>query len=159
LNSRGYLTEKEVRFPEEEITDSGPVPIIECPEEIPCDPCCENCPAGAIEMEGVTALPEVNYDRCTGCGICMEVCPGLAIFMIDASSEEVRLTLPFEFPLPEIGETVTTLNRQGEPVGTTTVKEIKPRQESAGDTPTVTVEVTDTEARQVRNIRRQNGRK
>lgn len=49
-----------------------------------CRTCGEHCPAGAIRfslLPGATASPEVNVDRCTGCGACVAPCPSGAIAM------------------------------------------------------------------------------
>ncbi len=157
MKTRGYLKKEEVQLPAKKVTENGPVPIIECPEEIPCNPCRENCPAGAIEMERINGIPEVDYDKCSGCGICLEVCPGLAIFTVDRSPEEgAELTLPYEFPLPEVGETVSALNRRGETLTKVPVKAAKNKKESAGDTPSVTVHVPEEHVNEVRNIRRKD---
>ena len=62
----------------------GPHAVIECTEEIPCNPCCTACPQGAITMaEGLSSLPCLNRGKCTGCGLCIPCCPGQAIFVID----------------------------------------------------------------------------
>lgn len=52
-------------------------------EEGGCTVCLDNCPeAGAIVMN--RGMPQVVRERCTGCGICHEVCPAPrnAILMI-----------------------------------------------------------------------------
>ncbi len=154
-NGRGYLRPEEVRFPSEEKLSRGPVPVIECPERIPCDPCRENCPAGAIEMEGMNEVPRVDYDRCTGCGLCLQSCPGLAIFILDCSPRtSCHITLPYEFPLPDVGEEVLCLDRKGEKVTRGTITGLTRKDESTGDTPTVTVQVPREHVHEVRNIRR-----
>ncbi|MCE5203695.1 MAG: RnfABCDGE type electron transport complex subunit B [Coriobacteriales bacterium] len=40
---------------------------------IACRKCERECPAGAISM--VDLLAVVDYEKCTGCGVCVEVCP------------------------------------------------------------------------------------
>lgn len=106
-------------LPPEDRLKKGPVAILECPEEIPCNICVPYCRAKAIEMNKITDLPKVNWDKCTGCGICVAVCPGLAAFIVDLSKPDYDLvTLPHEFlPLPNIGDKVILLNRQGEHIG------------------------------------------
>ena len=37
--------------------------------------CVRNCPFGAIELNKVTGLPQVNPDKCTSCGACVRICP------------------------------------------------------------------------------------
>ena len=47
----------------------GPIPVIECPEYIPCNPCETACPTHAITIgKPITNLPTLNVDKCTGCG-------------------------------------------------------------------------------------------
>ncbi len=147
----------EVSLPSRQRLASGPAAIIECPQKIPCDPCQANCPAGAIELEGINDTPEVDFDECTGCSVCVESCPGLAIFTIDCSPEEgCRVTLPYEFDQPEIGEKVPGLNRKGEEITEVTVENLKTKEESTYDTPTVTVQVSEKYINKLRNIRRPN---
>ncbi len=151
----GKLEREEVQLPERDRLEKGPVAVVECPQRIPCDPCSQHCPVGAIEMEDLNDTPNVNFEKCTGCSICVQYCPGLAIFLLDCSPEEgCDLTLPFEFDLPRVGEVVEALDRKGEPVTSGTVKDVLTREDSAGDTPTVTVRVPEEYANEVRNIRR-----
>jgi len=107
------------------ITDRSPVKgpraLIECSEEIPCDPCAKACSKGAIRIEGpITSLPVFDSDRCDGCGLCIPSCPGLAIFVIDPSfsGKEGLIKLPYEFlPLPRKGDRVIVLDREGKEIG------------------------------------------
>jgi Fe-S-cluster-containing hydrogenase component 2 len=152
---RGYLKESEVELPPRERLKRGPVIIIECPQEIPCDPCKTSCPNKAIELDDLNALPKVNLDRCNGCGLCVQKCPGLAIFMLHFKGTRCRVTLPYEFlPLPEKGERVLALDREGEKVGEGTIIRVLPRGKSKGDTSIITVEVEKVLGNKVRNIRR-----
>lgn len=105
--------------------DLGPTgklrPIIECFENIPCNPCQTSCPSGAITVPGnINSLPLIDYSKCTGCGICAMKCPGLAIFMVQENHQPGRdlIVLPYEFlPLPEKGQKVIALDREGREVG------------------------------------------
>jgi len=104
--------------------DLGPVgklrPVIECYENIPCNPCQTSCPAGAITVpENINSLPIVDYSKCTGCGICVMKCPGLAIFLVQENFQPDRdlVIMPYEFlPLPEKGQEVIALDREGREV-------------------------------------------
>jgi Fe-S-cluster-containing hydrogenase component 2 len=107
-------------FPEDEWFARGPVAVIECVEEIPCDPCEAACRFGAIQVgERITARPRLIAAHCRGCRQCISACPGLAIFVVDTmySDTEACVSMPYEFlPIPEMGRAVVALDREGEPV-------------------------------------------
>jgi thioredoxin reductase/Pyruvate/2-oxoacid:ferredoxin oxidoreductase delta subunit len=93
-------------------------PVIECTQNIPCDPCRDSCPKHCISMGGsnsgdITALPVFDAEKgCNGCGMCAASCSGQAIFLVDEGSGEV--TLPYEFlPLPQKGDKGSALGRDG----------------------------------------------
>jgi len=108
-------------IPDKKRLAKGPVVIIECFQKIPCDPCAISCKLGAIKpFEDINDLPVVDFDKCTGCGICISSCPGLAIFVIDVDYSEKKslIKLPHEMlPLPEKGEEVYALDRDGSILG------------------------------------------
>ncbi|OUO91341.1 4Fe-4S dicluster domain-containing protein [Cloacibacillus sp. An23] len=91
--------------------------VIECPKRIPCNPCYTSCPTGAVlPFEDINDTPKIDYAKCTGCGICVSRCPGLACFVIDLtySEDKAVIKLPYELlPLPEKGQTVKCLGRDG----------------------------------------------
>jgi Fe-S-cluster-containing hydrogenase component 2 len=104
--------------PPEERLRKGPVAMTECVQDIPCNPCSEVCPTKSIHMDNINDRPKIDFDTCIGCTLCMQVCPGLAIFMLDKSKEKPRLTIPYEMlPMPERGDIVKLLNREGEEIG------------------------------------------
>jgi Fe-S-cluster-containing hydrogenase component 2 len=93
-----------------------PYVVIECPEKIPCDPCVDACAQGAISIPGsIIELPEVDYEKCTGCLLCIPKCPGLAIFVIDETPEDHSIIyIPYELlPRPKKGDRVIALDREG----------------------------------------------
>jgi len=47
-----------------------------------CDGCFGACPERAIKKLGKHKGYEVNFDKCTGCGICFQQCPCHAIDMV-----------------------------------------------------------------------------
>lgn len=106
--------------PSEERMRRGRVACIECVQEIPCNPCEGICRFGAITVgEQITNLPCLDEEKCTGCGLCVANCPGLAITIIDKSysPEEATIDFPFEYlPLPAEGDTVDAVSRAGETV-------------------------------------------
>ncbi|AMQ18261.1 4Fe-4S dicluster domain-containing protein [Thermococcus peptonophilus] len=155
---RGYITPEElfeiIPKPSEERLRARPVAIPECPQEIPCAPCREVCPTGAISMLTPNDIPIVDYEKCVGCSLCVQICPGLAFFMVHYVGDKARITMPHELlPVPKRGDEVVLLNRVGEPVGKGKVTLIIPREKSMGDTAVVTVEVPIELAWEVRAIR------
>ena len=106
-------------FPKDETILSRPKAIIECYKPIPCNPCETSCPVDAIHIgEDINARPVIDFDRCTGCGICATICPGLAITIRKTADEKATMKFPYEFlPRPTKGMTVTLVNRSGDPVG------------------------------------------
>jgi len=123
--TKGALSLEELKeipgYPSEERFEKGAVAVIECVEEIPCNPCETTCSKKSIIVGNpITNLPRfVDEDLCTGCGNCIIKCPGLAIFVINKkfSDKEASIALPYEFlPLPEKGIKIIGLNRKGEEV-------------------------------------------
>ncbi len=105
-------------MPSEEVMRCKKIPRIECVQEIPCNPCEGVCPTGAIYVgDNITDLPILSADKCTGCGLCVANCPGLAITMIDKSKSDTHaiIDFPFEYiPLPNKGDIVKAVGRDGE---------------------------------------------
>ena len=147
--------------PTDERLRSGPVVIIECVENIPCNPCVTACPKGAITIEGdINGVPEVDFERCDGCGVCLSACPGLAIFGVDLSGdgETATVRVPYELlPLPEPGEAVVTLDREGGVVGEARVARVL-NTKALDRTPIVSLEVPRETAMEVRHFRRKGAR-
>lgn len=106
----------------------GGLVVIECPQRIPCNPCNTSCAAGAIKtFNDINDTPEIDYSKCTGCGMCVASCPGLACFVIDMtySADDALYKLPYEMlPVPEKGQKVKCLNRKGEPVADGVVQNV-----------------------------------
>lgn len=123
LERTGIPTDDDLEkiIPDKKRLAKGPVVIIECFQRIPCDPCAISCKLGAIKpFKDINDSPIVDFDKCTGCGICISSCPGLAIFVIDMnySDEKSLIKLPHEMlPLPEKGEDVYALDRAGSILG------------------------------------------
>jgi len=145
----GVLSTKDLKLPSKEHLEKG-VAIIECIQEIPCDPCVASCPVNAISMKNINALPVVDFEKCIGCGKCVGSCPGLAIFVIKIKDDEALITLPYEFlPVPEVGDTVKTLDRWGKIRCDGKVK----RFHKKGKTMVITIKVRKDLAMEIRNIR------
>jgi Fe-S-cluster-containing hydrogenase component 2 len=155
----GVMSSEELEIlpgvPSEERLAHGPVVVIECAQEIPCNPCELACRHGAIHIgESITSLPQLDEELCTGCGLCIAACPGQAIFVVDMtySENEATVQLPYEMsPLPERGERVDALNRAGKPICEgSVVRVVNPK--SYDRTAVVTVGVPKPCAMEVRNI-------
>lgn len=131
LLTRGFMTEEELAaFPTVNSHDTGIHPVIECTQNIPCNPCQEACKFGCISVgENITRLPGVvPGSKCTGCGMCVANCPGQAIFLVDETFEEgyASITMPYEFlPAPKVGDRGEALDRQGKAVCQAEVVSVK----------------------------------
>ena len=146
------------KFPSLERINKGPVAVVECYQKIPCNPCESSCPAGAICIgEDINNIPVRDENRCTGCGICVSKCPGLAIMIVDGSKspDTVEFRIPYEFlPLPEPGEKVIGLDRAGRPICEAKVVKVM-NPPSFDRTPVVTLEVERKYLYDFRNFRRE----
>ena len=161
LERTGIPTDNDLEkvIPNKERLAKGPVVIIECFQKIPCDPCAISCKLGAIKpFKDINDLPQVDFDKCTGCGICISSCPGLAIFVIDEnySDEKSLIKLPHEMlPLPQKGEEIYALDRAGETVGKAkVVKVLKIKSK----TNIISISVPKNMAMKIRSIRAEDKR-
>lgn len=144
------------KFPSMERINEGPVAIVECYKEIPCNPCQTACRFGAIIVgEDINNIPKVYPEKCTGCALCLSRCPGLAIMIVDGSKSEntVEVKIPYEFiPLPKEGQMVRALNREGQYI--TDVRVVKVLNPKSFDrTPIVSLELDRKFLYEFRNIR------
>jgi Fe-S-cluster-containing hydrogenase component 2 len=145
----GVLCSKDLQIPSEEQLKKG-VAILECVQEIPCNPCVASCPVHAISMKDINAPPLNDFEKCIGCTKCVGICPGLAIFVIKKVGKNALVTLPYEFvPVPKVGDTVQALDRTGSLRGTALVKKVIKQ----GKTMVITIEIDSTLAMDIRNIR------
>ena len=160
FRGRGFITIEELKelglLPPPKRLKRGPVAIAECPERIPCDICVHSCPLNAISMETLNDIPKINWSKCIGCALCITACPGLAIFVIDASREDNvgYVTLPYEFkPDPKVGSNAILLSRDGKMLGYGRIVKLW----RSNRTWAVTVEVPKDKVLEVRGIRIQEG--
>ena len=156
LRQNGVPSMKDLQaiLPPLERRKEKPYVVIECFQRIPCDPCYKSCPFDAIlPFKDINDLPRVNYEKCIGCGLCISVCPGLAIFVVDETNPDCDIiSLPYEFiPLPEVGEKVYGLNRDGENICPAEVIKI---QKGKRKTRIITLKVPKGYAHRVRFFRR-----
>ncbi|MFQ6129557.1 MAG: 4Fe-4S binding protein [Candidatus Hadarchaeaceae archaeon] len=155
----GVLAPKDLEeiIPPSERFKKGPVAIVECVQEIPCDACVQACPQKFISKKNLVALPKLDFDKCSGCAICVGKCPGLAIFIVDkckAPKGKAWITIPYEFlPVPKVGDVVRALNREGKDVGSAKVVKVV-RLSKEEKTALVTFEVDEELAMEARALRR-----
>lgn len=160
LINTGYLTYEELAsiqtVPTQERYEQGAVAVIECVQEIPCNPCEAACAFGAIAIgDPITTLPTLNEGKCTGCGLCAAKCPGLAIFIVNKAYSDTTATVgfPYEYiPTPAVGDVVRGVDRKGEDLcEAKVVKVMNPA--SFDHTPIVTIEIPKELADEVRNMK------
>lgn len=145
----GLLSKKELQCPSKKQLEKG-VAILECVQEIPCDPCVDSCPVHAISMRDINAPPVNDFEKCIGCTKCVGICPGLAIFVVKVKGDKAWVTLPYEFlPVPQAGDCVKALDRAGAMRGNALVKKVVKH----GKTNVITVEVDSSLAMDIRNIK------
>lgn len=153
IPSREMVTDK---FPSTDRINKGPVAVVECYREIPCNPCQTACRFNAINVgEDINNIPVLNADKCTGCAVCLSKCPGLAIMVVDGSKSEtsVRIKIPYEFlPLPEEGDFVKGLDREGKYIADVKVLNVS-NPGSFDRTPVVTIEADRKYLYVLRNIK------
>jgi Fe-S-cluster-containing hydrogenase component 2 len=156
----GFLSDEELDkglgIPSEARRRKGTVAVLECLEDIPCNPCEASCKVGAIEVgEDITTPPRLYEDKCVGCRTCVPICPGQAIFIIDESlpDDNATIEMPYEYrPLPEEGEVVVALDRAGKEIGEATVSAVR-KTKKMDQTATVIIEVPKEWSMKARAIR------
>lgn len=129
LLQKGYMGDEITAFPGLKKM-KGIHPVIECTQNIPCNPCQDACKKGCIKIgENITSLPEVDENsECIDCGMCVASCPGQAIFLVNEDYEDGMgtVTMPYEFlPLPQKGDKGMALNRKGDAVCEAEVVKVK----------------------------------
>jgi len=126
LFRKGYLADGELSHypgvPTSERLNQELMPVIECIQNIPCNPCQDACPQGCIVIGStITNLPAINQSaKCSGCGMCVVSCSGQAIFLVDVNYAPgyAAISLPYEFkPLPAVGTSGVALDRSGAILG------------------------------------------
>lgn len=145
----GVLSIKDLKQPSKKHLEKG-VAILECIQEIPCNPCVDVCPVNAISMKDINAPPVIDFDKCTGCGRCVGICPGLAVFVVKVKDGRALVTLPYEFlPIPKVGDKAKALDREGTVRDRGVIKKVVKKDK----TTMITVEVNEDLAMDIRNIR------
>ncbi|MEI7885470.1 MAG: 4Fe-4S binding protein [Clostridia bacterium] len=130
--------------------------LIECMEEIPCDPCVAACKAGAIAKSCLTACPTIDEKKCTGCKVCVAACSGQAIFLQDTSYKPgfATISFPYEYrPLPIKGQLVTATDRFGASVCQAEVLEVQ-ENKAFNKTAVITLKIPINYAETIRFMQR-----
>ncbi len=110
----------------------GVMPVIHCSQEIPCNPCAGLCPNGLIivDKKDIRSVPTFigNNYCCAGCERCVAGCPGLAITLVDYTSNPDRpvVSIPYEFTRDVISakDIVIVLDTQGQKLGSLEVIDV-----------------------------------
>lgn len=127
IKVKGYPSAKEVKmkFPEEPVLIK-PKAIIECYQEIPCNPCETSCPFEAITIgDDINQMPMIDFDKCTGCGVCVHSCPGLAIMVAQVKQGRAYYKIPYEMlPRPNKGDVWDAVNRKGDVIGKAQIEHV-----------------------------------
>lgn len=132
---------------------SGIQVVTECTQNIPCNPCESACPTGALKVgRPISNMPEFQKQLCIGCLKCVEVCPGLAVFVINYEFNSTEATVAFAYeylPLPGRGDKVMAVDRNGKVICVSRVIDIKQAKDR---TNTVKIAVPKDLAAVVRGI-------
>lgn len=85
LSKKGYLDIEEVMeipgYPGDEVLAKKKCVVVECKQNIPCNPCEAACPHHAITIgEPITNLPVVDPEKCIGCLVCVWHNAGTGMF-------------------------------------------------------------------------------
>lgn len=143
-------------LPSAERRAKGPYVVMECYEQIPCNPCSTSCKFKAVQMASLNDCPVCDYDLCTGCGNCVSHCPGLACFVINETvgGGKIDITIPYELlPVPAKGDEVEVLGRDGAVLGRGEIVRVlsSPKMDH---TNVVTMRVDESMLYDARNFRR-----
>jgi len=146
----------------ESIKTGAIMPVIHCIQEIPCNPCTSVCPTKSIYLEkdsnditqcrdihteictngskenavfSIMGLP-VYHGSCIGCGKCINICPGLAISLVDlrhcGEQGMPTVSLPYEILNQNIsrGDDIDVVDIDGISLGVYKVVDIVANQQS-----------------------------
>ena len=98
-----------------------PFVLIDCIYGFACNPCEFACKHGAIKKPSTSNVPQLDFNKCTGCMECVYQCPGLAIF--GYSTKKDWVFLPIEFDM-EAGNDVFFVDNNGSKIGEGQIEKI-----------------------------------
>ena len=101
--------------------NAKPFVQINCLYGFACNPCEFACTSGAITKTSTSNVPQIDFEKCTGCMDCVNQCPGLAIF--GYAPKKDWIFLPFEY-FAEESEAVFLVDNQGKKLGTGIIEKI-----------------------------------
>jgi len=143
FENTGIPTPRMIRaqFPKDKKILFRPKAIIECYQEIPCQPCEQSCPFNAITIgSDIYKRPHLDFAKCTGCGICIAACPGQAIMVAMIENGKVYFKIPYEFDeLPKVGEWWDALDREGKVISRCKIEHVSRAREKTHHTSVITV--------------------
>jgi len=132
LKSTGLADAEDLQtiWPSEERFKKGPVVIVECFQEIPCNPCVTVCPKKSIKLSGDSIMTTPRFSgECIGCFKCLIICPGLAVTIVDYRKDpkSPSVALPFEIGrgLVKKGDKVRLTGWEGADLGEAEVLDVK----------------------------------
>ena len=127
IEVNGYQSKDKTieRFPTLE-TLLKPKAIIECYQQIPCNPCETSCPFEAITIgNDINHTPVIDFSKCTGCANCVSSCPGLAIMVVSVKDDQAHFKIPYEMlPKPKPGDVWLGVNRKGKVICDATITHV-----------------------------------
>ncbi len=130
------------------------VASLECFESIPCRECEKICPEQAIQISPDRDRFELNENRCTGCGHCVQVCPAGVVSMVRESDTGQFTSVTLKYPESSdliVGDFVVGVNRQGAALGQVRVSARGPQEQGQS---WVQVEVPEHLFWELRGIRK-----
>lgn len=108
-------------MPAQERINAKPFVQINCLYSFACNPCEFACSSGAITKTSTSDVPQIDFDKCTGCMDCVNQCPGLTIF--GYAPKKDLIFLAFEYFVKD-NETVFLVDNQGKKIGTGVIEKI-----------------------------------
>jgi sarcosine oxidase subunit alpha len=95
-------------------------PVFQCLQDIPCNPCTTVCPKNCIALDKklgtIMDVPLYVNDDCIGCGLCVAICPGLAVSLVKQVDESfAEVMLPHEYILDfAVGDNISITDIEGD---------------------------------------------